>query len=127
MEAGGDARDGKVAVLNGNGVNGAAGKAVTGLAAWGYRAKAGNAPGSSNTSTTAYYRPGDAAAAGDLAHIFGNATAAPMSGAVAAVIGPRVQVAVVFGGAFKGKLAVAAPHKQTKQPTGPPSTITPTT
>jgi LCP family protein required for cell wall assembly len=117
----------KVAVLNGNGVSGAAAKAVTGLSGWGYRAKAGNAPGSANTSTTAYYRPGDAAAAGDLAHIFGNATAAPMSGAVAAVIGPRVQVAVVFGGAFKGKLALAAPRKQPKGPAGPPSTITPTT
>jgi LCP family protein required for cell wall assembly len=117
----------KVAVLNGNGANGAAGRAVTGLSAWGYRATAGNAPGSSNASTTAYYRPGDAAAAGDLAHIFGNATTAPMSGAVAAVIGPRVQVAVVFGGAFRGKLAVTAPHRHGGHATGAPATITHTT
>ena len=37
-----------VAVLNGNGVNGAAGKAVAGLQAWGYHAHPGNASGTSS-------------------------------------------------------------------------------
>ncbi len=115
-----------VAVLNGNGVNGAAGKAVAGLQAWGYHAHPGNASGTSVAATTAYYRPGAAAAAADLAHIFGSATTAPLSAAVAGVIGARAQVAVVFGGAFKGKLAVPAPKKTVKKPTGPPATITPT-
>jgi LCP family protein required for cell wall assembly len=116
----------KVAVLNGNGVNGAAGKTVTALAAWGYHAHAGNAPGASS-QTWVYYRPGGASAAADLARIVGaSATPAAMPAAVAAATGPRVQVAVVIGPGFKGRLAVAAPHKQPKRHTGPPATITPT-
>jgi LCP family protein required for cell wall assembly len=117
----------RVAVLNGNGVNGAAAKAVKGLAAWGYRARAANAPGSSYSRTWAYYRPGAAAAAADLAHIVGDATAAPMPVAIAAAIGARAQVAVVIGSGFTGKLAVAVPPRTPARPTGPPATITPTT
>ena len=71
--------------------------------------------------------PGAAAAAADLAHIVGNASAAAMPAAIAAATGPRVQVALVIGPGFTGKLAVAAPKKQPKRPTGPPATITPTT
>ena len=117
----------KVAVLNGNGLNGAAGRTVRALKAWGYQAKAGNAPGSGYTTSWAYYRPGAAAAAADLAHIVGNASAAAMPAAIAAATGPRVQVALVIGPGFKGKPAVTAPKKQPKRPTGPPATITPTT
>jgi LCP family protein required for cell wall assembly len=117
-----------VAVLNGNGVKGAAGKTVTGLDAWGYRAHAGNAPIQTYPDTWAYYRPGAAAVAGDLAHILGDgATAAAMPAAIANATGPRAQVAVVIGKGFDGKLAVTAPKKQPKKPAGPPSTITPTT
>jgi LCP family protein required for cell wall assembly len=117
----------KVTVLNGNGIAHAASKTVKALKAWGYRAHPGNAP-SPSTRTWVYYRPGDAAAAGDLAHILGKSTTAAIPSAVAAVIGPRVQVAVVIGAGFTGKLAVAAPQPaKTHHPTGLPATITPTT
>jgi polyisoprenyl-teichoic acid--peptidoglycan teichoic acid transferase len=116
----------KVTVLNGNGIAHAASKTVKGLKAWGYRAHPGNAP-SPSTRTWVYYRPGDAAAAGDLAHILGKSTTAAIPSAVAAVVGPRVQVAVVIGAGFTGKLAVAAPQPaKTHHPTGLPATITPT-
>jgi LCP family protein required for cell wall assembly len=117
----------KVAVLNGNGVNGAAGRTVTGLKAWGYRAKAANAPGGPYSTSYVYYRPGEAAAAGDLAHIMGTGTVAAMPAAIAGAIGARVNVAVVIGAGFRGKLAVPATKKHASKPAGPPATITPTT
>jgi LCP family protein required for cell wall assembly len=117
-----------VAVLNGNGVKGAAGKTVRGLAAWGYRAHAGNAPEQNYPHTWAYYRPGAQAVAGDLAHILGDgATASPMPASVASAIGSRARVAVVIGKGFTGKLAVTAPAKKPAKPAGPPATITSTT
>jgi LCP family protein required for cell wall assembly len=118
-----------VAVLNGNGVKGIAAKTVHALAAWGYRAHAGNAPRQDYPDTWAYYRPGARAIAGDLAHILGGgATASAMPAAIEAAIGPRAQVAVVFGHGFSGKPAVTAPApKKPSRPAGPPSTITPTT
>jgi LCP family protein required for cell wall assembly len=118
-----------VAVLNGNGVKGAAGKTVHGLAAWHYRAHAGNAPKQGYPDTWAYYRPGAQAIAGDLAHVLGaGATAAAMPPSIENVIGPHSQVAVVLGKGFTGKLAVtAAPKRARAKPAGPPSTITPTT
>jgi len=118
-----------IAVLNGNGVKGVAAKTVHALAAWGYRAHPGNAPQQTYPDTWAYYRPGDQAIANDLAHILGGgAKAAAMPTSIANVIGPRAQVAVVFGEGFTGKLAVTAPAKKTPaKPAGPPATITPTT
>jgi LCP family protein required for cell wall assembly len=118
-----------VAVLNGNGVKGVAAKTVHGLAAWGYAAQPGNAPQQNYPDTWAYYRPGAQAIAGDLAHILGSgATAAAMPASIQSVIGPRAEVAVVFGNGFTGKLAVTAPAKKTHaKPSGPPATITPTT
>jgi LCP family protein required for cell wall assembly len=117
-----------VAVLNGNGVKGAAGKTVHGLAAWGYTAHPGNAPQQNYPATWAYYRPGAQAIAGDVAHILGaGATAAPMPAAIAGVTGPRAKVAVVIGKGFAGNVAVTAPKKTRSKPSGPPATITPTT
>jgi LCP family protein required for cell wall assembly len=118
-----------VAVLNGNALRGAAGKAAHGLAAWGYRANPGNAPRQDYPDTWAYYRPGAAAVAGDLAHILGKgATASAMPASVEQAIGPRAQVAVVLGKGFGGTLAVTAPPKKTpRKSSGPPTTITPTT
>ena len=117
-----------VAVLNGNGVKGAAGKTVHGLAAWGYAAHAGNAPRQDYPATWAYYRPGDQAVAGDVAHILGGgATAAPMPAAIAAATGPKAKVAVVIGQGFVGKVALIAPKKTPTKATGPPATITKTT
>jgi LCP family protein required for cell wall assembly len=118
-----------VAVLNGNGLKGAAQRAAHALAAWGYRTNPGNASRQTYPDTWAYYRPGSEAVAGDLAHILGHgATAAAMPAPIAGAIGPGAQVAVVLGRGFTGKPAVAAPpkHKPSK-PAGPPSTITPTT
>jgi LCP family protein required for cell wall assembly len=116
----------KVTVLNGNGIAHAAARTVRGLKAWGYRAHASNAP-SPSARTWVYYRPGDAAAAGDLAHILGKSTTAAIPPSVAAAVGPRVQVAVLIGKGFAGKLAVAAsqPTKARHQ-AGLPATITPT-
>jgi len=118
-----------VAVLNGNGVKGVAAKTVHALSAWGYQAHPGNAPQQNYPATWAYYRPGAQAVANDLAHILGGgASVAAMPASITNLIGPRAQVAVVFGHGFTGKLAVTAPPaKKSKQPTGPPSTITPTT
>ncbi len=117
-----------IAVLNGNGVKGAAGKTVHGLTAWGYRSHPGNAPEQNYPDTWAYYRPGAQAIASDLAHILGDgATAAAMPAAIENAIEPRAQVAVVIGKGFVGKLAVTAPKKTPAKPVGPPSTITPTT
>jgi LCP family protein required for cell wall assembly len=116
----------KVAVLNGNGIAHAAAKTVNGLSAWGYRAHAANAP-STSSATMVYYRPRGAAAADDLAHIIGKSTTAAMPAAVAAAVGARVEVAVVIGAGFTGKLAVAAPQpKKAHHSTGLPATITPT-
>jgi LCP family protein required for cell wall assembly len=117
-----------VAVLNGNGMKGAAGKAVHGLDAWGYLGNPGNAPAQSYAKTWAYYRPGAQAIAGDLAHILGaGATAATMPASIETALGPRARVAVVLGKGFSGKLAVATPaRKKRVKPAGPPSTITPT-
>ncbi len=117
----------KVAVLNGNGVNGAAGKTAHALHAWGYPAKSANAPTGSYTTTWAYYRPGWNGAAADLVHIIGNATAAPMPAAVRTAAGPHAAVAVVIGPGFTGKLAVKAPPTHPAKPAGPPATITSTT
>ena len=67
-------------------------------------------------------------AAGDLAHILGKSTTAAIPAAVNAVIGPRVEVAVVLGTGFTGKLAVSAPSpKKAQHHTGLPATLTPTT
>jgi LCP family protein required for cell wall assembly len=117
-----------VAVLNGNGLKGAAGKAVHGLAAWGYRGSPGNAPRQDYPRTWAYYRPGAQALGGDLAHILGNgATAAAIPAAIESTIGPRAQVAVVLGKGFTGKLAAPAPKvTRPAKPAGPPATISPT-
>jgi LCP family protein required for cell wall assembly len=117
-----------VAVLNGNGVKGAAQKTVHGLAAWGYAAHAGNAPQQNYPAAWAYYRPGDQAIAGDVAKILGGGTtAAPMPAAIAAVTGPKAKVAVVIGQGFVGKVALTAPKKTHSKPAGPPTTITKTT
>ncbi|HKV67844.1 MAG TPA: LCP family protein, partial [Gaiellales bacterium] len=87
-----------VAVLNGNGVKGVAAKTVHALSAWGYQAHPGNAPQQNYPATWAYYRPGAQAIANDLAHILGGgSTAAAMPASITNVIGPRAQVAVVFG------------------------------
>jgi LCP family protein required for cell wall assembly len=117
-----------IAVLNGNGLKGAANKAAHGLDTWGYRANPGNAPQENYPDTWAYYRPGSAALASDLAHILGaGATAAAMPASVESAIGPRARVAVVLGKGFGGKLAVKAPSpKKPAKPAGPPSTITTT-
>jgi LytR cell envelope-related transcriptional attenuator len=117
----------KVAVLNGNGLAGAAGKAASSLQNWGYRAKSGNAPGGSYSTTWAYFRPGWNAAAADLVHIVGNASAAPMPAGIAQTAGPHVAVALVIGPGFKGRLAVTAPPKHPAGPAGPPPTISSTT
>jgi LCP family protein required for cell wall assembly len=117
----------KVAVLNGNGVSGAAGKTASALRAWGYRAKSANAPPGPYTTTWVYYRPGWNTAAADLVRIVGNATAAPIPSGVAHATGAKTDVAVVIGPGFKGKVAVTAPPKHSSKPAGPPSTITPTT
>lgn len=117
----------KVAVLNGNGVNGAAGKTAHALHVWGYPAKSANAPTGSYTTTWVYYRPGWNGAAADLVHIVGNATAAPMPAAVRTAAGPNAAVAVVIGPGFTGKLAVKAPPKHPAKPAGPPATISSTT
>jgi LCP family protein required for cell wall assembly len=116
----------RVAVLNGNGVAGQAGKTANALHAWGYPTKSANAPGTSSTTTWAYYRPGWNTAAADLVHILGNATAAPMPTAIGTAAGPNVAVAVVTGSGFKGKLAVPAPATHPSHSSGLPSTITPT-
>jgi LCP family protein required for cell wall assembly len=115
----------RVAVLNGDGVNNAAARAVKGLHAWGYRARAANAPSTSFTSNHVYYRPAGAAAAADLAHIVGDAATAPMPAGIAAAAGAKAAVAVVIGGSSKGTLAVAAPKPAAPKP-GLPATITPT-
>jgi LCP family protein required for cell wall assembly len=116
----------RVAVLNGNGIAHAASKTVAGLKAWGYPAHPGNAPGPS-PRTWVYYRPGGADAAGDLAHILGKSTTAAIPAAINAVIGPRVEVAVVLGTGFTGKLAVSAPSPTKAQHhTGLPATLSPT-
>jgi LCP family protein required for cell wall assembly len=117
----------RVAVLNGNGLAGAAGKTASALHAWGYRAKSGNAPGGTYTTTWAYYRPGWNTAAADLVHILGNGTAAPMPAGIAHVAGPNVNVAVVIGPGFKGRPALTAPPKHPAKGAGRPSTISPTT
>jgi LCP family protein required for cell wall assembly len=124
-----DPRRVHVAVLNGNALKGAAGKATQELAAWGYRANPGNAPRQDYPDTWAYYRPGFAAVAGDLAHILGKgATASAMPASIEGVIGPRAHVAVVLGKGFGGTLAVTAPKKKTPgKSSGPPTTITPST
>jgi LCP family protein required for cell wall assembly len=118
----------KVTVLNGNGIAHAASKTVKGLKAWGYRAHPGNAP-SPSTRTWVYYRPGGGGAAGDLVHILGKSTTAAIPAAVNAVIGPRVEVAVVLGTGFTGKLAVPAPSPKKAQhhTTGLPATLTSST
>ena len=117
----------KVVVLNGNGIANAAARTVTGLSAWGYPAHAANAPGPSH-ATMVYYRPGGQAAAADLAHILGKSTTAAMPAAVSAVVGARVEVVVVLGAGFTGKLAVPAPQaKKAHHSTGLPATLTPST
>jgi LCP family protein required for cell wall assembly len=117
----------KLSVLNGNGLAGAAGKTASALHAWGYRTTSGNAPAGSYTTTWAYYRPGWNTAAADLVRILGNASAAPMPNSVRHVIGAHVDIAVVIGPGFKGRLAVQAPPKHPAKPAGPPATITTTT
>jgi hypothetical protein len=122
-----DPRGVHVAVLNGNGLKGAANTAAHGLAAWGYDANPGNAPRQDYPDTWAYYRPGSQAVAGDLAHILGKgATASPMPASIEGAIGPRAQVAVVLGKGFAGAVATP-PKKAHRKPAGPPATITPTT
>ena len=63
-----------VTVLNGNGVDGDASKAATQLSGWGYGASSGgNAPKLTYPQSIVYYKPGQAAAAADVAHILGSA------------------------------------------------------
>ena len=109
-----------VTVLNGNGVEGDAAKAAQQLNGWGYGASSGgNAPNLTYTGSVVYYRPGQAAAAADVAHIVGSATTKPLPSTIAAT----TPVTLVVGHAYKGTLAVKPPKPAGSQ-NGTPSTIT---
>ena len=117
----------RVAILNGNGYPGVAGKAVGQLDRWGYVAHtAGNAPSFKHQKTWIYYRPAGAQAANDLVKIFGpTAVKRPLSRTHLTGFGPQATTVVVLGKPFKGKVAIQAP----KPPSKPtlPSTLTAST
>ncbi len=69
-----------------------------------------------------YYKPGQSAAAGDVAHILGGASTAPLPATITAT----TPVTVVLGHSYAGKLAVQPP-KTGKPGNGTPSTISPNT
>lgn len=117
----------RVAIVNGSGRPGVAGKADGQLVKWGYRAHiAGNAPSFNHQRTWIYYRPAGKKAAADLVKIFGpTATMRPLSRVHLPGVGPKADVAVQLGKPFKGTVAIQAP----KPPAKPtlPSTLTAST
>ena len=117
----------RVAIVNGSGRPGVAGKADGQLAKWGYVAHiAGNAPSFTHQRTWVYYRPAGRQAAADLVKIFGGATTMrPLSRVHLPGVGPKADVAVELGKPFKGTVAIQAP----KPPAKPtlPATLTAST
>jgi hypothetical protein len=117
----------RVAIVNGSGLPGVAGKADGQLVKWGYVAHiAGNAPSFKHRRTWVYYRPAGKQAAADLVKIFGgNTTMRPFSRAHLPGVGPKADIAVELGKPFKGTVAIQAP----KPPVKPtlPATLTPST
>ena len=112
-----------VNVLNGNGVEGDASKASQQLAGWQYPASSGgNAPKLTYPNSIVYYAPGQSKAAGDVAHIVGSASTAPLPSTITS----SAPVTLVLGASYKGALAVQPPKAPVKSG-GTPSTISATT
>ena len=99
-------------VLNGNGVEGDAAKAVTAADGWGYRAPRRECAQLTYPSSIVYYRPGAAAAAGDLAHIVGSPTHHAAARRDRGRRPPRVQVAVVVGAVLQGHAGGDSPEER---------------
>ncbi len=117
----------RVAIVNGSGRPGIAGKADGQLVKWGYRAHiAGNAPSFNHQRTWVYYRPAGKRAAADLVKIFGGTTTMrPLDRVHLSGVGPKADIAVELGKPFKGTVAIQAP----KAPSKPtlPTTLTAST
>jgi LCP family protein required for cell wall assembly len=117
----------RVAIVNGSGGPGVAGKADGQLVKWGYAAHiAGNAPSFNHQRTWVYYRAAGKQAAADLVKIFGGTTTMrPLSRVHLPGVGPKADVVVEIGRPFKGTVAIQAP----KPPTKPtlPTTLSQTT
>jgi len=87
----------RVAVLNANGLTGAAAAEAQAIRARGYRiGDVGNAPDSSNGPTLVMYRPGFAAEAKRLGHDAGISTVTALDGMKPASLG-RAQLVIVLG------------------------------
>jgi LCP family protein required for cell wall assembly len=97
-------------IVNGNGVNGAAGDAGTVLTEWGYPATVSlNRPATAYETTTVFYRPKQKAAASDLVQILGAARSQPMNAEMAAFSSNGL--VLVVGKSFDGKLKIAPPKQ----------------
>jgi hypothetical protein len=90
----------RLAVLNGTGVTGLAGRTATTAEGLGYlNVEKGNAPAQSGASVV-YYRPGSREAAVQVAqdlHILGGTSPLPASGALAEAAPPDADVIAVLG------------------------------
>jgi LCP family protein required for cell wall assembly len=98
-------------IVNGNGIDGSAGKAGTALMTWGYPVTVSTTPAPSFTfqQTSIYYRAKDRAAAQDVAAILGASQTHPITPAYAAYASGGL--VVVIGKRFTGTLAQQPPSQ----------------
>ena len=110
-----------LSILNGTVKTGEAATTAQQIGKFGYQTSSGNAPTQSYQQTWAYYAPGHARAATDVAHTIGHGA---QTGPMPSTIASAQDVVVVLGSDFPGRLAVRAP-KASRSSSALPADITP--